>query len=62
MVVAAEMASDKIKVAIRVRPLMPREKSLGSCWKVQENTIAQLNSSGKIVPSAVYTFGKKLEY
>jgi hypothetical protein len=50
--------SDKIKVAIKVRPLIDREESEGlvSQWEVKNNSIFQKDTIGKYRES--YSFGK----
>jgi hypothetical protein len=52
--------SDKIKVAIKVRPLIEREESEGLFiqWEVKDNSIFQKDSGGKCKEG--YTFGKLL--
>ena len=49
---------EKIKVAIRTRPLIDREEQEEAKynWRVQNNTICQLNGAGKILPNTTYTF------
>ncbi|XP_067141654.1 centromere-associated protein E-like [Centruroides vittatus] len=53
--------SDNIHVAIRVRPLIAREKNNRSeiHWKVEnKNTIIQVDNTGKLVPNCSYTFDR----
>ncbi|XP_023237273.1 kinesin-like protein KIN-7N [Centruroides sculpturatus] len=53
--------SDNIHVAIRVRPLIAREKNNRSeiYWKVEnKNTISQVDNTGKLVPNCSYTFDR----
>ena len=49
---------EKIKVAIRTRPLIEREEQeeARNNWRVQNNTICQLNGAGKILPNTTYSF------
>jgi hypothetical protein len=52
--------SDKIKVAIKVRPLIEREEFEGlfNQWEIKNNSIFQKDSSGKC--KECYSFGKLL--
>jgi hypothetical protein len=52
--------SDKIKVAIKVRPLIEREELEAQFiqWEVKNNSIFQKDSSGKC--KECYSFGKLL--
>ena len=49
---------EKIKVAIRSRPLIEREEQEEgrSNWRIQNNTIFQLNGVGKPLPNTSYSF------
>lgn len=49
---------EKIKVAIRTRPLIDREEQEEgrNNWRVQNNTICQLSGAGKVLPNTTYTF------
>lgn len=53
--------SDNIHVAVRVRPLIAREKNSKSeiHWKVEnKNTINQIDNTGKVVPYNSFTFDR----
>ncbi|KAI6660547.1 Centromere-associated protein E-like isoform X1 [Oopsacas minuta] len=49
---------EKIKVAIRARPIIEREEleEGRNNWRVQNNTICQLNGVGKVLPNTNYSF------
>lgn len=53
--------SDNIKVVVKVRPLIPREKdeNLQCQWRVDNNSIYQLDHSGNLFGPS-FTFGKYL--
>lgn len=55
--------SDNIKVVVKVRPLISREidDKLSYQWRVNNNTLYQLDPNGRDCGSA-YTFGKKSVY
>jgi len=55
----ASPASDNIRVAIRVRPLIKRENDfhLQTHWRVDRNTITQLNN-GKVTANSSYSFDR----
>lgn len=50
--------SDNIRVAIRIRPLIPQEeeKKLSIQWGVQENNIYQIDENGKKIGDS-FCFG-----
>lgn len=51
--------SDNIKVVVKVRPLISREieDKLSYQWRVKNNTLYQLDQSGREYGSS-FTFGK----
>jgi centromeric protein E len=61
MTSAPSTMTDKIRVAIRVRPLNQREQTAGSVWMIEENRITQCTITGRPIPSASYVFDNIFE-
>lgn len=52
--------SDRIHVAIRVRPLNAREEAAGSAWTCDNTSISQLNIESNRPTGVSYTFGTNI--